>query len=152
MIGQGDEIEIVAGGVPPQDQHAFDPQHFGFCREGELFTQVLDLDGFQRLIPDQLPHPGFDAVQAAENLDRTLDASGLPAGDRLQFSQRLVETLPEIGQDMIGVGGQAMCRVHRRGASANEDRPRQDALEVSGRGKHLLPIRQGSRSAYCFQK
>jgi hypothetical protein len=40
------------------------------------------------------------------------------------FSQHLIEPLPEIGQDMIGIGGQTMCRVHRRGASANEDGPR----------------------------
>ena len=84
-------------------------------------TLVFDLGGFQRLIPDQLSHPGFDAVQAAENLHRTLDAGCLPTGDRLQFGQHLVEALPKIEQNMIGVGRKAVVRIHCRSGPPHEN-------------------------------
>jgi hypothetical protein len=75
--------------------------------------QVLDLNSVQRLIPDQRPHSGLDAVQAAQNLDGTGDAGCLPARDRLQFGQHPVEALAQIGQNVIGVGGQAVFRLDR---------------------------------------
>jgi hypothetical protein len=58
-----------------------------------------------------LPDTGLDPIQAAQNLHRTLQASGFPSRHRFQFPQYGIEAIPEIAQHMICVSGKPVLGV-----------------------------------------
>lgn len=101
------------------------------CRDCNLLAQVLDLCGFERFVPNQLSHTGFDAVQIPDNLHGTFDACCFPPRNRLQLGEHLVEALLEIGQDMIGIRGQPMISIRSGGCPTHNDRIRKNALQLS---------------------
>ncbi len=73
-----------------------------------ILTPPFDLGGLQGRVPEQLPDPGLDAVEAAENLHRALDAGGLPARHGLQLGEHLVKAVPQIAQHVIRIGRESV--------------------------------------------
>jgi hypothetical protein len=94
-------------------------------------TVTLDLDGFEGLIPDQLPHAGLDAVEAAQDLDRPIDAGRLPTRDGLQLGKHRIKTFTQVAQYVIRIGRKPMTSVQSRSGTAHQHSIRQNALQAS---------------------
>jgi hypothetical protein len=107
-----------------------------------LLAESFDLRRIQRLISNELTDPCLDAIEAAQYLHWRANACSFPAGNRFQLGQYLIKALAEIGEDMIGVLREPMVGVDGRGGATDKDRVRQNALEMSCRGKNLFPLRQ----------
>src|SRR6185437_8507498 len=78
---EGYEVEVVTGRIALEDQGALDAQDFLLRRHDDVRALTAHNSRFERLAANQLPHAGFNSIQAAENLHRTLHPSGFPAGD-----------------------------------------------------------------------
>jgi hypothetical protein len=97
------KIEIVPSRIPLQDKDRFDAEHLGWRRQSDGGTFARDGLGFQGLLTDELPNAGHNTVETAENLIGTLDPASLPPSNRFKFREDRIETLFQIGNDVIGI-------------------------------------------------
>jgi hypothetical protein len=112
------------------------PAHLGKGGYPQAFPQL----GFQRLRPTQLANSRHHAVEVPEDQHRPLSTVGPPPRDRFQISKHIIESLPEIGEDVISILTRAMARVDRRRGAAHENCSRNHSLEMTFRREQLLPI------------
>ena len=91
--GEGHEVEIVAGRVRIKQSQALMRSDLGEGRDLQGALSHPDRLHFQRAPANEVAHAGLDAVEAAEDHDRTLDARRHPAGGaRAPTARRRIET------------------------------------------------------------
>ena len=103
VLGQCQKIQIISGGITLQDENALDAKDFSFGRYCDRGTVVIHYRCFQRYLPNQLTHSGFNTIETAKNLDRTLYTCSFPAGNGLELKQNFVKMLAQVGQYAVGI-------------------------------------------------
>ena len=127
MIGERQEIKVVACGTALEDQNALDPQHFSRRWQGDQHTVAVDLRGLQRLCTNQLPNAGLNSVEAAKNLNRALHSASFAPGYRLKLGEHVSKTRTKVAENVVGVNRDTMPCVHRCCSTPDKDSVSQDA-------------------------
>jgi len=137
-LEEHDGVEIVAYRVSSDQQPGLDTCHLGECRN----AQAGNLFGLQRTRSAELANPGQNAIELTEDQHRPLYPLGLPAGGRLERCEHVVETVPEIFEDVISVYTDAVSRMNRGCGAADHDRTGDEVLEVAFRRQQPFPLRK----------
>jgi hypothetical protein len=137
VLGQSDDIQIVANNVALDDEECLDAESFGGGgSDDDCAFSDLDLAGLEGSASPQLSKSGLDAPEAAHDGERRLrrpHRRGPPLGGLHGLEHRLIP-IDEIGQDVIVVQRVAMTGVKRRGRTPNQNGVRDDRLQ-SGSGQ-----------------
>lgn len=64
---------------------------------------MFHLPRLEWLVAYELPNTGLNAIETAQDHDRSLDPCSSPACDGFEVAQDLIESLAQVGNDMIGV-------------------------------------------------
>lgn len=132
VICQCNEIKVIASRISLENQYPLDAKNLALGGHSDLLALVAHRRCFERFIPDQLPNPCFDPIQAPENLHGALNSGGFPASHRFKFLEHLIEATTQVSQNVICITREPMICVKGGRGTADEHRIRKDALK-SGR-------------------
>jgi hypothetical protein len=113
------------------------PLNAGQSRERR---DAFDLLGLERSGAPQLPDAREHPVERPEDEHGSLHPFGSPAGRPLEIAQHSVEPLAEVGEHVIAGAAPPMARVERRRRTADQDRTRNERLQVTLRGEQASPV------------
>ncbi len=133
---QHDDIEVVANGVPGDEEPRLDAREFGHGRHPE---PVDDFD-LERLDPSQLTDPCLKSIEGAEDQHWPPDPRRAPAGSSLERPENFVKAVAEIDQDVVPIKALPVPEVQRRSSPPHQHSPGKQRLEVPLSSEQALPV------------
>jgi hypothetical protein len=132
MLGQCDDVQIVANHVSLHDKKRFHPQSLWRSRRNDKrIVPDLDLNGLERPGPAHLAESGLNPAEAAHDGEwwlRRPNGSSPPLGRFDGFQDRLIP-IDEIGEDVIVVKRIAVTGVEGSGGTPDQHGVRDDLLK-----------------------